>query len=222
MIKKILIAEDIDSINTGIITILKTKFDFVIDHANNCDSAYLKIIKAIQEESPYDLLISDLSFKNIGLVEQKLSNGEELVEAVKKIQPKLKSLIYTIEDKPSLIKRLKDIHQVNGIVLKGQNSLNELCLAINSIHNNEEYFTNEVVHLIKNDTTITIEDYDIQLLTYLSEGLSQQEISNIFKSNQIKPSSVSSIEKRICELKFTLKANNSIHMISIAKDMCLI
>lgn len=222
MINKIIIAEDIDSINTGILTLLKNKFDFEIDHANNCDSAYLKIIKADQINEPYDLLISDLSFKNPGFLEQKLTNGEELINAVKLIQPTIKTIVYTIEDKPSLIKRLKDKSEVNGIVLKGQNSLNELTEAIIQMKLNKNFFTPEVLHLIKNDSTTTIDTYDISLLTYLSEGLTQQEISTILKNKNIKPSSVSSIEKRIGELKSTLKANNSIHMISIAKDMCLI
>lgn len=221
MIKKILIAEDIDSINTGIITILKKRFNFVIDHANSCDNAYLKLLNATQNHSPYDLLITDLSFKNNGFLEAKLNNGEELIQAVKKEFP-IKTIVYTIEDKPSLIKRLKDVRQVNGMVIKGPNSLNELCTAIESIAQEKDYFSTEVLHLIKNDSTLVINNYDIYLLTLLSQGLTQQEISQEFKNKLIKPSSVSSIEKRIGELKMILNANNSIHMISIAKDMCLI
>jgi len=222
MINKILIAEDIDSINTGIITILQDKFDFSIEHANSCDKAYLKILKAIQENNPFDLLITDLSFKADGFLENKLNHGEDLINAIKEQNITIRTLVYTIEDKPSLIKRLKEILHVDGIVLKGQNSLSELCLAIDAINKDENYFTSEVQYILKNDSTIAIDSYDITLLSLLSEGLTQHEISDALKKEQIKPSSISSIEKRIGELKTTLKANNSIHMISIAKDMCLI
>ena len=222
MKKKIIIAEDIDSINTGILTILNKQFDFVIDQCNNCDSAYLKIIKAFQDNEPYDLLISDLSFKNLGFIDQKLKNGEELINAAKQVHHHLKTIVYTIEDKPTLIKRLKNESQVNGIVLKGQNSLPELINAIKDVIIGNNYYTTEVEYLIKNDSTINIDTYDITLLSYLSEGYNQQQISSILKEKDIKPSSVSSIEKRIGELKHSLKANNSIHMVSIAKDMCLI
>jgi len=222
MIKNILIAEDIDSINTGIISILKDNFSFNIDHANTCDNAFLKVKKAIQDKTPYDLLISDLSFKYNGVLELKLKNGEELVNAVKAIQPSLKTIVYTIEDKPSLIKRLKDTSEVNGIVLKGSLSLNELIKAIQHIDQGSNYFTPEVLQLIKNDTTTTIENYDIILLEHLAQGLSQEEISSSLKNNNISPTSISAIEKRINRLKMILKAKNNLQMIAIAKDMCLI
>lgn len=222
MIKKILIAEDIDSINTGIISILKDRFNFIIEHSNSCDNAYLKIIRALQDEAPYDLLISDLSFKAEGFLTQELKGGEELVAAAKKTQPHLKTIVYTIEDKASLLRRLKEEKQVNGIVLKGQKSLNELCNAIEAVALQKDYFTSEVQAILKNDSTTAIQSYDITLLELLSQGFTQQEISAVLKEKEIKPSSVSAIEKRIGELKHNLKANNSIHMVAIAKDMCLI
>lgn len=222
MIRKILIAEDIDSINTGIISILKDNFNFDIDHANSCDNALLKIKKANLENNSYDLLISDLSFKTDGYLIPELKNGEELAKAAIKTQPNLKTIIYTIEDKPALLKRLKDDIEVNSIVLKGLNSLNELCLAIEKINSGLNYFTTEVLHKLKNDATTTIGDYDVTILDLLAQGFTQQEISSVLKSKEIKPSSVSAIEKRIGELKSSLKANNSIHLVAIAKDMFLI
>lgn len=222
MIKNILIAEDIDSINTGILSILKEKFSFNIQHASSCDNAFLKIKKAIQENNPFDLIISDLSFKSDGMLTPKLKDGEELVNMIKTIQPEIKSIIYTIEDKPSLIKRLKEVSEVNGIVLKGSLSLNELVKAITHIDRGENYFTQEVLQLIKNDSTATIEPYDIILLEHLAQGLSQEEISFSLKKNNITPTSISAIEKKINRLKNILKAKNNIQMIAIAKDMSLI
>ena len=222
MAHKILIAEDIDSINTGIISTLKERYDFEIEHVNTCDNAYLKIIKANKENCPFDLLISDLSFKTNGLLSPKLQNGEELTREAKKHHHQLKTIIYTIEDKPSLLKRLKEELEVNGIVLKGLNSLTELCNAIDDVLVDKNYYTAEVLQIIKNDVTVSIESYDIKLLELLAKGLSQQEISLNFKENNIKPASISAIEKRIGDLKSAFKANNSIHLVAIAKDMWLI
>jgi len=141
---------------------------------------------------------------------------------IKTIQPEIKSIIYTIEDKPSLIKRLKEVSEVNGIVLKGSLSLNELVKAITHIDRGENYYTQEVLQLIKNDSTATIEPYDIILLEHLAQGLSQEEISFSLKKNNITPTSISAIEKKINRLKNILKAKNNIQMIAIAKDMSLI
>lgn len=222
MIKKVLIAEDIDSVKTGIIAILNDRFDFEIDYANTCDNAYLKIVRAIQDNEPYDLLITDLYFKVEEFISQKLTNGEDLINASRKIQPNLKSIIYTIEIRPLFLKRLKSESFVNGIVLKGHKSLLELCNAINAVESNSNYFTYEVESILKNDASDTITSYDIKILELLANGLTQQEISEKLKSKNIKPSSVSAIEKRIGELKHKLRANNSIHMVAIAKDMFLI
>ena len=52
--------------------------------------------------------------------------------------------------------------------------------------------------------------------------LSQEDISFQFKNNQTSPSSLSSIEKRLNKLKIQFKAINSIHLVSIVKDVGLI
>jgi len=222
MVNRILIAEDIDSINTGIITILNEKFNMQIEHANSCDNAYLKILKAQKDQIPFDLLISDLSFKSENYLENKLKNGEELIKASKQVQNDLKTIVYTIEDKTSLLKRLKDELQVNSIVLKGLNSLMELCKAIDKVKESENYFPQEVVQKLKNDSTTTITPFDTKVLELLSQGFTQQDIAKKFKEQSIKPNSLSALEKRISELKSIFSAKNSIHLVAIAKDMCII
>jgi len=65
MFKKILIAEDQQVMNLGIANTIKEldipHFDFV----TYCDTAISKIKKAAVESMPYDLLITDLSFRKI-------------------------------------------------------------------------------------------------------------------------------------------------------------
>ena len=222
MLKKILIVEDIDSINTGIITILKDKFSFEIRQTNSCDKAFIKIKKSIQIYEPFDLIISDLSFKKDGLLNSQLKNGIELIKAAKNILPEVKTIVYTIEDKPTLLKSLIDEVNVDGLVLKGLNSLSELCMAIEKVGKGEKYFTNEVLQITNGEASISLEDYDIVLLQSLAEGLTQEEISHKLKSNGINPSSVSAIEKRINRMRTTLRAKNNIQMVAIAKDLCLI
>jgi hypothetical protein len=56
----------------------------------------------------------------------------------------------------------------------------------------------------------------------MSNGLSQDEISQLFKKNNISPSSLSTIEKRLNKLRIQFRANNAIHLVAIAKDLGLI
>ena len=53
MFKKILIADDIDSINLGILSQLEKNGNVEVEHVRYCDDAYLRIKKAILEEAPF-------------------------------------------------------------------------------------------------------------------------------------------------------------------------
>ncbi|MFT7333979.1 MAG: hypothetical protein ACI81S_002202, partial [Sphingobacteriales bacterium] len=55
-----------------------------------------------------------------------------------------------------------------------------------------------------------------------SKGMSQDEIRHLFEQENISPSSLSSIEKRLNLLRVQFKAKNAIHLVAIAKDLGLI
>ena len=89
MFKKVLIAEDIDSINLALGQILN-EFEITnIDHVKYCDDAVLKIKKALADNEPYDLFISDLSFETDTRAVQ-VKTGDEAIEKVRALQPNLK------------------------------------------------------------------------------------------------------------------------------------
>lgn len=223
MFKKILIAEDIDSISVGVITILQNKYpDIDIQSTKYCDEAIMKIKKGLNENEPFDLLITDLSFKQ-DYRDTILSTGEELVENVRKLQPTLKIIVYSIDDRIYRIKNLFHNYKVNGFIAKGRDSITEFPQALNLIYaTSYTYISPTVAHLFEEKTLSEIDDYDIKLLKHLSEGFTQTEISVILKASGKNTSSTSSIEKRINKLKIYFKANNTIHLISIAKDMGVI
>ena len=199
--------------------------DFNIDnfqHAKYCDDAFLKVRKAIQDNEPYDLLISDLSFKKDHR-EVKIGSGDELIQKVRELQPDIKIIAYSIEDKSVRIKSLFDDSEINAFVLKGRNSIDDLKKALTLISSSEQKFISpEVASALQEKGNYEIDDVDIKILKYLSDGTSQDEIIEIFKSNDIKPNSKSAMEKRLAKLKDFFKANNTIHLVSITKDMGII
>ncbi|EIJ38241.1 DNA-binding response regulator [Galbibacter orientalis] len=221
MFKKVLIAEDIDSINLGLINTLSKAYDFEIEHAKYCDDAYLKIKKGILKNSPFDLLITDLSFKQDHR-QSKIESGDKLVAKIKLEQPDIAVIMYSIEDRPHMIKSFFDTIFINGYVCKGRNSTNEMVTAIETVYNKEQYIPANLKHAIKETKNLEIEDYDILLLDALSQGNSQDEIRKKFKSEGITPCSVSTIEKRISSLRISFKAKNATHLVAIAKDLGLI
>jgi two-component system capsular synthesis response regulator RcsB len=147
----------------------------------------------------------------------------ELIRAVKKIQPRLKVLIFSIEDQNHRIKNLIENEAINGYVLKGRNSIPELKKAIQSIYSNDSvYLAPEIADQIKDKSILEIESPDIELLKSLSKGLIPDEIGLPFQDKEITPFDSSSIEKRIIKLKIFFRANNNAHLIAITKDLGLI
>ncbi|WP_055448521.1 response regulator transcription factor [Lacinutrix mariniflava] len=221
MFKKVLVADDLLSINKGVLTVLNTLGVEAVQDVQYCDDAYLKIKKAALDGQPIELLITDLSYikdhRN-----QKLTSGEALVATLKKEYPQLKIIVYSVEDRLQKVRTLINEHNANAYVCKGRRGLIELNTAINTVYNNKIYLSPQVTAALSPKTNLEIDDFDIVLLKQMSLGLSQEGISNHLKNNNLSPYGLSSIEKRINKLKIQFGANNAIHLVSIAKDVGLI
>ncbi|MET0945939.1 MAG: response regulator [Flavobacterium sp.] len=222
MFKKVLVAEDLDSISIAVIQVLEDLKIPTIHHVKYCDDGLLRVKKALLENAPYDLLITDLSFKSDHR-KTALSSGDELIEAINTVQPSLKKIVFSIEDKSYRIKSLFNDLKINAYVSKGRNSINELRKAIEGTFKGEEKILSSDLSFSFNDKTlIEIESYDISILKLLAQGYILENIASEFKSSSITPNGTSSIEKRINKLKIYFKANNNVHLIAIAKDFGLV
>lgn len=222
MFKKVIIAEDLDAISLGIEQVLKDLDIVDFQHSKYCDEAFLKIRSAITKNEPYDLLISDLSFKTDHR-EVKITNGDELVQKVRELQPDIKIIAYSVEDKNYRIKSLFDHAEIDAFVLKGLNSIEELKKAIHiTSTSNQKFISPEIASALQEKNNFEIDDLDIQILKHLSSGTPQDEIIQIFKELGIKPNSKSAMEKRLSKLKDFFKANNTVQLVFIAKDMGII
>ena len=105
MFTKVLIADDLEIINQGVYTVLQDMGITNITQVQYCDQAYLKIKAAILEETPYDLLITDLSF-TADHRKQNIRSGTDLLEVLKEENIQIKTVVYTVEDRFQLVRRL--------------------------------------------------------------------------------------------------------------------
>ncbi|HKO77814.1 MAG TPA: response regulator [Flavobacterium sp.] len=222
MFKKVLIVDDIDFNDIAAVQVLEELGVPEIAFTKYCDDALLKIKKGFKDNEPYDLLISDLSFK-ADYRENILKSGEELIASVKQLFPEIKIIAFSIEDKSYRIKSLFDKYSINGFVMKGRNSIPELKKAIEVVYGDDQkYLSPELNYILQDKTVNEIDNYDIQLLKYLSIGVTQENMESTFKSAGITPNSKSTIEKRLNKLKIYFKANNPTHLVAIAKDLGLV
>ncbi|RAJ33024.1 DNA-binding NarL/FixJ family response regulator [Pedobacter cryoconitis] len=221
MFKKVLIAEDHESTN---ISVQKTLGDLKIlntDYVFYCDDALNRIQKALKNDDPYDLLITDLSFEK-DHNQQKISDGTELIKAVKKEQPDLKVIVFSAENKQAIIKALFKDLAINGYVRKARNDAKDLKLAIDSIYKGKAYMSVDLKQAIKEKNSYELTEYDITIISLLSEGVKQKEIPLYLQKKDIRPAGLSSVEKRLSLIKEVLEFSNNEQLIAYGKDMGLI
>ncbi len=218
MFKKVLIAEDYESFNSSIQKVLHDLNVENPSYVYYCDDAYLKVKRALQDNEPFDLLISDLSFEEDHRV-QNLKGGKDLIKAVKALQPNLKVIVFSVEKKPDMVDSLFKDYQINGFVSKGREDSKELKVAIETVLNNENYLGLNLKQGIKNKNAIEFTSYDVTLVSLLSQGMLMKDLPQHLKNNEIKPASLSSIEKRLTTLRELVDVSNNHQLISFFKDL---
>lgn len=221
MFTKVIISDDLGIVNKGVYAVLSDLGVPHIQQVQYCDDAYLKIKKALMDQQPFQLLVTDLSFK-IDHREQQFVSGEALIKELRDRVPSLRIIVYSVEDRPLKLRKLIGTLEVDGFVNKGRNGLKELNDAIIAVSNGNTYVSPTLDGILKSQNSLEFDDFDALLIDLLAKGNSQEDISAFFKENDITPASLSSIEKRLNKLRTDFKANNVVHLVSIVKDLGLI
>ncbi|WP_339708458.1 DNA-binding response regulator [uncultured Kriegella sp.] len=213
MFKKVLIAEDFQDTNRGIVDALRNKLNIrEIQEELYCDTAYNRLKLALEKEASFDLLITDLFFKE-SHIDRKLSSGTELIKAAKTLQPSLKVIVNSMEDNPVKIKVLFHDYKIDGYVCKGRHSLVELVNAIDTVSVDKTYVSPQI-NLSVSNNVFELDEYDLLILKDLADGFSKKEIVEKFKRENISPNSESTIDKRVSKLFDEFGAKNTTHLIA--------
>lgn len=221
MFRKVLIAEDYESANLSVQKVLEALKIENVDHVYYCDDAFAKIQKSLREGNPYDLLITDLSFEEDHYT-QIIKDGKDLVKAAKEQHPELKVIVFSSENKSGIIDALFSDFQIDGYVRKARYDSKELTQAIKTVFSDEKHLALDVQQSVKKMNTYEITKYDTQIISLLATGTFLKDIPAIFKSNEINPSSLSAVEKRLSLLKTSLGVKSNEHLIAFCKDLGII
>ncbi len=223
MFKKVLIAEDHDFMNVSLRAILK---DLDIhqdnrDYVTYCDDALSRVKKAIQEGNPYELLITDLSFDE-DFRKQEIASGLELIKAVKELQPDIKILVFSVDDRKSMADSLFIDLGINGYVPKTRGAIVDFKSAINAIYKNKRYHSPNLKYDIDLRQNYQFTEIEKLIVSLLYEGKSQKEIAAFLEENQMKPCSLSSVEKTLGHLKTVLNISTPAQLIGYCRDQKII
>lgn len=221
MFRTVLIAEDHESANISVQKTLKDLGIEDVEYAYYCDDALLQIKKRLGADNPYELLITDLSFDEDGSA-QHIADGPTLIAAARQLQPDLRVLVFSAEQRPAVIDPLFRDLDINGYVRKARRDAQELRLAVETIFRNRRHFPAFLRQAVSQKNAYEFSEFDITIILLLSGGMNQKDIPLYLQKNKIRPASLSSVEKRLNQIKEVLEFSKNEQLVAFCKDMGII
>lgn len=217
MIDKVIIAEDHETANLSVqktVTELGIK---QVDYVFYCDDAFRKIELAKQQGIPYELLITDLYFEADGTA-QIIGSGTELISKVRAAYPEVFILVFSAEQRAATLQKLFNTYNIDGYVRKARNDAKELKAAVETISKGQQYYPRAIAQLVKQANTFPFTEFDVCVIRLLSQGYQQNEIPDYLRTKNIKPSSLSSIEKRLNTIREELEFSKNEQLVLYCKE----
>jgi two-component system capsular synthesis response regulator RcsB len=221
MFKNVLIAEDHESASISLRKTLDEVGVTRTDYVYYCDLALTRIQIGLRDGRPFDLLITDLSFDE-DQNQQELKGGEALIAAAKQMQPDLKILVFSAEGKAAVIDTLFNQLGIDGYVRKSRQDAQELKQAMESLWKNRTHFPAQLRRAVKQKNAHDFTDFDITIISLLSQGMLQKDIPAYLQENGIRPSGLSSLEKRLSLIKEVLEFTKNEQLVAYCKDFGII
>jgi len=203
---KILLVDDHPMTVDGYVSALtkntRTSSKSVFTKAYNCENAYTIITNAANAGNPFDLAIMDEGLPPYQA--QGLKSGSDVALFLNKKMPNCKIIMITAHTEVLMIYAItKNIHP-DGLITKNEITPDNLSEIVKEVMNGGQYQSVIVKSCILQiwKKELMIEDYNRQILFYLSKGF---KIKDIEKTMSI---SSSAIQKRIIKMKKAFEIND--------------
>jgi len=216
MFENVLIAEDHESAS---ISLRKTLEDLAVARFHfvyYCDDASASLQIALKNTAPYDLLVTDLFFEE-DHQKQQLKDGQALIAAARALQPGLKVLVFSAEHRASVIDELFTKLGIDGYVRKARHDAQHLKEALAKIARGGKYYPPYLRQTPRQHAHVFTE-YDIAVLGLLAAGVLQKNIPDHLQKMGIRPSGLSSVEKRLYVIREALGCTNNEQLVAYCKD----
>ncbi|WP_281231483.1 response regulator [Flavobacterium gelatinilyticum] len=191
------------------------EFEFAIEQAHDCKSAYDLLEQ--KDVSRFEVAFLDISMP--AYEEKDLFSGEDLAKLIMKKIPECKIILLTMYTELLKIKTIIRTINPNGLIIKNDLTFDELLLAFDKVMKNEKYYSQSVVKMLNQSShnSIEIDEFDKQILFHLSKGTPINEMPHYI------PISFNEIEKRRASLKELLKVRSGLDadLVKEAKNKAL-
>jgi len=221
MFRNVIVVEDHQVANLSVQYALKELGIEKVDYAYYCDHAFTWINNALREGIPYDLLVTDLYFEDDGQSQQ-LLGGLDLIRAIRNVQPDLRVIIFSAESKPAVLKSIFGQLRIEGYVRKARRDGVYFKQAVEALASGNTYRSPDIEQLLHKDRLYEFSPVDMAIIELLAEGVLQKEIPERLRQQGIRPSSLSSVEKKLYHMKDMLGFGKNEQLVAYCKDLGVI
>nr|WP_315143877.1 response regulator [uncultured Flavobacterium sp.] len=171
------------------------KYEAVFTEAHTCEGAYRAIHKAMSVQKVFDLAIVDQGLPHYP--EQSLHSGSDVVVLLKKYMPNCKVIMITAHTEVIIVYDIAKKIRPDGLVIKNDITPTNLYQIVTAVLSGTIYQSAMVKSCINEiwKKELMIEDYNRQILLYLSKGFKVKELEAVV------PLTTSAIQKRIIRMK---------------------
>lgn len=219
---RILIADDHQLVIQGILCSLKEVGDFDVVSTTTCDEAF-QLIKTHQNNNPFQLLFTDLSFDN-STKDTNLDGGEELIKAIRNNEIDIKIAVITGHTETNRVYNVISNLNPNAYLLKSKCDAIEIGFAVQKMLANDYYYTHEIHQKImkRNIVQIQMDDVAVQILKELPNHPKISNLEGVITKSDGSVIKLRSIETKLGILRADLNANNNTDLILKAKELGII
>lgn len=166
----LLLVDDHTIVTDGLKALLSDEEHYVIKGVAQNGRMAIEMLNVLK----VDIILMDIDMPEM--------NGIEAVKHIKKQMPEKKVLMLTMHDEKAMIKTMMEIG-ADGYLLKNSPKV-ELLKALESIANNETYFSDEVTSVLLQTDQVKsngklladLTDREIEIIKLVSEGFSNKQI----------------------------------------------
>jgi len=182
----------------------------ILTKAYHCETAYQALKKMVVARQFFDLAIIDKSIP--AYEEASILSGSDLALFIKETMPACKIIMITAHTEVLIVYDIYKKVRPNGLIIKNDITPEKFQIAVTEVMQGAHYqstTTKSCIHEIW-QKELMIEDYNRQILLYLSKGYKIKELEEVIYLT------ASAIQKRIIRMKKAFDVNDNTGLVKEA------
>lgn len=174
----------------------------IFSKAHNCEEAYFCLLQSTTARQSFDIAIIDKGLP--GYQEKSILSGSDLAIFTRQIDPNCKIIIITAHTEIIIVYEIYKKIKPDGLIIKNDITPEKLQQAAIEIMQGKIYLSTTVKNCINEiwKKELMVEDYNRQILFFLSKGFKIKELEGIICLT------TSAIQKRIIRMKKVFEVND--------------